>query len=119
MIGDGCLIKSALVKHSVVGVRSIIGSNCRIEDSLLMGADYYESPEETALTTHKTPVGIGSGTVIRRAIVDKNARIGENCQIVNAAGVKESNREKEGFIIKDGGIITIIKDTVLASGTVI
>ena len=119
MIGDGCLIAGARIHHSVVGIRSVIGTGCVIEDALLMGADYYESDEEIKLTSSKIPVGIGANTTIRRAIVDKNARIGAGCQIVNKEGIKESNREKEGFIIKDGGIITVVKDAVLLAGTVI
>ena len=55
---------------------------------------------------------------MRRAIIDKNARIGSNVQIVNKEGVRESNREAEGFVIKDG-ITVVIKDSIIPDGTVI
>ena len=60
----------------------------------------------------------GPNTVVRRAIVDKNSRIGANCQIINKEGVQESNREKEGFVIKDG-IVVVIKDSIIPDGTII
>ncbi len=60
----------------------------------------------------------GSNTHVRKCIIDKNARIGSNVQILNKEGVMESNRENEGFVIKDG-IVVIIKDSIIASGTVI
>jgi glucose-1-phosphate adenylyltransferase len=55
---------------------------------------------------------------VHRAIVDKNARIGPNCKIINKDGVKEANREADGFIIKDG-IVVVIKGSIIDKGTVI
>jgi glucose-1-phosphate adenylyltransferase len=63
-------------------------------------------------------VGIGAGSHIRRAIIDKNVRMGMDCKIINAAGVQEANREESFYIIKDG-IVTILKDAILPPGTVI
>jgi glucose-1-phosphate adenylyltransferase len=85
-----------------------------------MGADYYESLEECdpASLPGCTPIGIGACTKIRKAIIDKNARIGENCQILNEAGVMDKDCESEGYIIRDG-IIVVIKDAVIKAGTVI
>ena len=60
----------------------------------------------------------GPNSTVRRAIVDKNARIGANVQIVNKDGVRESNRESEGFVIKDG-IVVVIKDSIIPDGTII
>lgn len=60
----------------------------------------------------------GAGTHVRKCIIDKNARIGSNVRIVNEAGVREANREEEGFVIKDG-IVVVIKDTIIPDGTVI
>lgn len=116
IIGDGCVIKAgSKVKNCVVGIRSLIGSNCTIEDSMVMGADYYETLEECEFVPGCLPMGVGDGTTIRRAIIDKNARIGENCKIINKDGVKEANRESDGWVIKDG-IIVVIKDSVIPSG---
>lgn len=118
MFGDGCLVFKSKISNSVIGLRSQIGEGCVIEDSLLMGADYFETYAECSALPGCTPVGIGAGTVIRRAIVDKNARIGMDCQIVNAAGVQEANREEEFYVIKDS-IITVMKDSIIPSGTII
>ena len=60
----------------------------------------------------------GANTIVRKSIVDKNARIGSNVQIVNKAGVREANRENEGWVIKDG-ITIIIKDSTIPDGTII
>ena len=112
MIGDGCLIQRSTIKNSLVGVRSLIFEGCTIEDSLLMGADYFETYAECSALPGCTPIGIGAGTTVRRAIIDKNARIGMDCQIVNKDGVQEANREESYYVIKDG-IITIMKDSII------
>ena len=119
-IGDGCTIKQAKLKNVMVGLRSTVNEGCDLEDTLVMGADYYESLEECdpASLPGCTPIGIGAGTKIRKAIIDKNARIGENCQILNEAGVMDKDCESEGYIIRDG-IIVVIKDAVIKAGTVI
>jgi glucose-1-phosphate adenylyltransferase len=80
VISEGCLLKNCRIHHSVIGVRQRINADCIIEDALLMGADFYEPQSERSqhLTRGKIPMGIGESTEIRRAIVDKNARIGRN-----------------------------------------
>lgn len=89
ILGDGCIVEpDAKITHSVVGLRSIIREGCVIEDSLLMGADYYEQYEECEALADCLPLGVGKGTHIRGAIVDKNARIGKFCKIVNAEGIQ-------------------------------
>lgn len=70
----------------------------------------------TIVATHLTVAGANS--TVRKCIVDKNARIGNNVQIINKEGVKEANRENEGWVIKDG-ITIIIKDSTIADGTII
>ena len=82
-----------------------------------MGADYFETYSECSALPGCTPIGIGAGTHIKRAIVDKNARIGMDCKIVNAANVQEANMEDKFYIIKDG-IVTIMKDAIIPQGTV-
>lgn len=95
IIGDGCLIKNgATVKHSVIGLRSCVGENAVIEDALVMGCDFYETPSETRKGA-KVPLGVGDRSVVRRAILDKNARIGRDVQLINKEGVTEANRESE------------------------
>mmetsp|Transcript_6441 Transcript_6441/g.15392 ORF Transcript_6441/g.15392 Transcript_6441/m.15392 type:complete len:497 (+) Transcript_6441:134-1624(+) len=119
IIGDGCVIKSGTsVKGSIVGIRSLIGADCQIEDSMIMGSDYYETLEECEYVPGCMPMGVGDGSIVRRAIIDKNARVGGRCQIINKEGVKESNQEGKGWVIKDG-IVVIVKDSYIPPGTVI
>lgn len=120
IIGDGCILKNCRVNHSVIGLRQRVNSNCVIEDSMLMGADYYEPLSESSrhLTRGKVPIGIGEGTTLRGAIVDKNARVGRNAQIVNKEGVSEAEREDLGFYIRNG-IVVILKNAVIPDGMVI
>ncbi|WVZ93777.1 hypothetical protein U9M48_039732 [Paspalum notatum var. saurae] len=120
VIGEGCVIKNCKIHHSVVGLRSCISEGAIIEDTLLMGADYYETEADKKHLAEKggIPIGIGKNSHIRRAIIDKNARIGDNVKIINADNVQEAARETDGYFIK-GGIVTVIKDALLPSGTVI
>ena len=94
------------------------GANCEVTDTLRMGSDYYETIEECVNVRGCLPMGLGDGCVVRRAIIDKNARIGDNVQIVNKAQVQEANKEEDGYVIKDG-IVIVIKDSVIPAGTVI
>ncbi|XP_024381211.1 glucose-1-phosphate adenylyltransferase small subunit, chloroplastic/amyloplastic [Physcomitrium patens] len=120
VIGEGCVIKNAKIFHSVVGLRSWVAEGAVVEDALLMGADYYETDEQRneLLASGGIPMGIGRNSVVKRAIIDKNARIGENVKIINVGGVEEAARETDGYFIKSG-IVTIIKDAIIPHGTVI
>jgi glucose-1-phosphate adenylyltransferase len=120
MVAEGCILKECRIDHSVLGVRSRIESNALIEDSLIMGSDYYEPFTERQSTIEKghVPLGIGSESTIRRAIVDKNARIGRHVQIINKDHVQEADREELGFYIRSG-IVVVLKNAVIADGTVI
>ncbi|KAK2388407.1 glucose-1-phosphate adenylyltransferase large subunit [Trifolium repens] len=120
VIGEGCVIKNCKIHHSVVGLRSCISEGAIIEDTLLMGADYYETDADRRFLAAKgsAPIGIGKNSHIRRAIIDKNARIGNDVKIINSDNVQEAARETEGYFIKSG-IVTVIKDALIPSGTVI
>lgn len=120
IIGEGCILKDCRIQHSVLGVRSRIESGCVIEESLLMGADFYQPFVERQCTLDKgnVPVGIGTDTIIRRAIVDKNARIGHDVKIINKDNVQEAERENQGFYIRSG-IIVVMKNAVIPDGTII
>ncbi|GJV48740.1 glucose-1-phosphate adenylyltransferase small subunit, chloroplastic/amyloplastic [Tanacetum coccineum] len=113
-------IRNCKIHHSVVGLRSCIAEGAVIEDSLLMGADYYETDADRELLAAKgsVPIGIGKNTHIKRAIIDKNARIGDNVKIINSDNVLEAARETEGYFIKSG-IVTVIKDALIPSGSII
>jgi glucose-1-phosphate adenylyltransferase len=120
IVGEGCILKECTVKRSVIGIRSRIEAGCVIDNALLMGSDYYESPAERAKTLEsgKVPLGVGANSTIQGAIVDKNTRIGRNVRIINKDRVAESSREDLGFVIRNG-IIVVIKNATIADGTVI
>jgi glucose-1-phosphate adenylyltransferase len=120
IIGEGCILKNCRIQRSVLGVRSRIESGCVIEESLLMGADFYQASVERqcSLAENDIPVGIGTDTIIRGAIIDKNARIGHDVKIINKDNVQEAEREAQGFYIRSG-IVVVLKNAVIADGTII
>lgn len=124
IVGEGCILKNCRLHHSVLGVRSIIQAGSIIEDSLLMGADFYDPHIEERQTVcadgevERVPLGIGANTIIRRAIVDKNARIGCDVRIINKDRIEEAERESEGFYIRNG-IVVVLKNAIIPDGTVI
>lgn len=120
IIGEGCILKDCRIVHSVLGVRSRIESGCVIEDTLLMGADFYQASVERHCNIDKgeIPVGIGTDSIIRRAIIDKNARIGHDVKIINKDNVQEAERESQGFYIRSG-IVVVLKNAVIQDGTII
>ncbi|CAI5505949.1 unnamed protein product [Closterium sp. Naga37s-1] len=120
VIGEGCVIEDSQLHHSVIGLRAKIGAGSVIKDTLVMGADYYETEEqqEALIASGGVPIGIGKNVVIHKAIIDKNARIGDNVQIINKDQVEEAARETDGYFIKSG-IVTVIKDAVIPPGTII
>jgi len=120
MICDGCMLQRGEIHRCIVGIRSRIRAGVVAEHSLLMGADYFQSPEEIEndLASGTPPVGIGEGTIIQRAIIDKNARIGRGVKIINAHQVQEEEREGDGYWIRSG-IVVVTKGAVIRDGTVI
>jgi len=121
IIGEGSILKECSVGNSVIGIRSRIERGCSVENSMIMGADFYESHAERASggrKNHQIPIGIGENTKIRRAIVDKNARIGKNVLIMNKDRVEEADREEQGFYIR-GGIVVVLKNATIPDDTVI
>lgn len=120
MVSEGCILRECKIFNSVVGIRSRIESGCTIRESLIMGADYYQSDFERldSCGDNKIPLGIGANTEIQNTIVDKNAHIGCNVKIVNKDNVEEAEREGDGFYIKNG-IVIILKDATIPDYTVI
>lgn len=120
IVGDGCILKNCQIHHSILGVRARIEAGCTIEDSLIMGADYYQpfAERQSDCNDGNIPLGIGANTTIRRAIVDKNARIGCDVRIINKDRVEEAERESQGFYIRSG-ITVVLKNAVIPDGTVI
>ncbi|GHV83313.1 glucose-1-phosphate adenylyltransferase [Spirochaetia bacterium] len=116
---EGCIITNSSISNSLVGVRSVIESGASLNGVICMGSDFYETDAQK-LRNHEERIpniGIGKGAIIKGAIIDKNARIGEGCRI----GIDNLNRadgEFENYHIVDG-IIIVPKNAVLYPGTVI
>jgi glucose-1-phosphate adenylyltransferase len=110
VIAEGSTVNDADIKRSIVGLRSVIGRKCRISRTVIMGADYFEDPE----SRQYPGIGIGDGTVVEGAIVDKNARIGRNVVIRNDKKLKHF--DGENYYIRDG-VVIILKNSRIADGT--
>ena len=91
-----------------------------LQDTLAMGADSTESEadRQKLLAMGGVPLGIGAQSVIQRAILDKNVRIGSNVKVINKDRVQEADRSALGFTIRSG-IVVIEKNATIADGTVI
>src|SRR6476661_7330773 len=89
LVCEGCILDGVYARNSIIGLRSRLDKGVRIENSIIMGSDFFESIEEiNADIKNGVPhLGIGSNTLIRRAIIDKNVRIGQNVRLLNEAGV--------------------------------
>jgi len=118
VISDGCIINRANINTSIVGLRTIVGSGTQLNRTIVLGSDYYESQESVEANERdgKPRIGIGENCRIENAIIDKNARIGNNV-VISPAG-KQDNTDHERYYIRDG-IIVIPKDAVIPHGTVI
>ena len=111
IVSDGCIISDAHIERSVIGVRSIIRSGATIRNSVIMGGDYFEGTEPQLPGV--PPIGVGNNCVIDRAIVDKNARIGDGV-VITPEG-KAPDLDAENYFIRDG-IVVIPKDAVIPTG---
>ena len=119
LVSDGCTIGvGSRLERCVLGVRSVIGRNVRLSDVVVLGADRYETAEERGLNGRRgvPDIGIGDNTIIERAIVDKDCRIGRDVRIVNVDRLEED--EGENYVIRDG-IVVIPNDAVVPDGTII
>ncbi|MCX5789035.1 MAG: glucose-1-phosphate adenylyltransferase [Elusimicrobia bacterium] len=118
LISDGCIVDDSRLERCVVGVRSIIAPGCDIRDTVMLGADAYESAGSIARHAAEglPPIGIGPGCRIRRAIIDKNARIGAGAVIT--PDNKPAAFDSENYCIRDG-IVVIPKDAVIPAGSVL
>jgi glucose-1-phosphate adenylyltransferase len=127
LIADGCFLESATIERSVIGVRTRIGAGAVVRRAVILGADYYDhdegdggggAPRSGGGAGARVPLGIGAGTVIENAIVDKNARIGRNVRIVNARGLRESELPggRRPVVVREG-IVIVPKGAVIPDGT--
>jgi len=110
LLAEGCRIRKAEIKHSILGVRSQVSAGACIKDSILMGADYFDS--ET--TPRDIPLGIGPNCYVEGAILDKNVRLGEG--VVIKPFPSDRDYDRETWFVRDG-IVVIPKSTEIAPGT--
>jgi glucose-1-phosphate adenylyltransferase len=116
---DGCIITNASISNSIVGIRTIIETGASLDGVVCMGADYYETEAQKLAneSAGRPNIGIGSGSIVKGAIIDKNARLGSNCRI----GIDErprSDGEFGNYYIVDG-VIVIPKNAIIPSGTIV
>jgi glucose-1-phosphate adenylyltransferase len=118
ILAEGSIIDDSELDRTIVGIRSIISSGSRIYQSVLMGADFYES--DTLQTENRQSgipnIGIGEKCLIQNAIIDKNARIGDNAVIANTKNL--DNHDSDNYYIRDG-IVIVPKDATIPPDTVI
>ncbi len=117
LIADGCTIGAgSVIENSVIGLRCVIGKNVTIRNSVIMGADFYGNNLDLDAMDHPDPVGLGiaDGAVIDRAIIDKNASIGEGARVVCEAGADEASLGEFGAI-RDG-VLVVEKNASLPAG---
>ena len=118
MISEGCILNGVHARSSIIGLRSRIDGGVRLESSIVMGSDYYESIDEIRSNIERSVphMGIGSNTAIRRAIVDKNVRIGKNVQLLNVGNIETYDDPAGSFFIREG-IIIVPKGATIVDGT--
>jgi glucose-1-phosphate adenylyltransferase len=110
-IADGVIIDKAEIYHSTVGLRSEIGPGTQIYDSILMGNDYYTNPDMSGIR-----LGIGKNCLIKKAIIDKNASVGNGVKLINEKKLVDFENQ---YCVIRSGIIIIPKNTVIPEGMVI
>jgi glucose-1-phosphate adenylyltransferase len=118
IISDGCIINHASITNCIIGIRSIVGNGSDLNRVIFLGGDYYEAHASIIENEMlgKPRIGIGQNTRIENAIIDKNARIGDNV-VISPAG-KPENIDHPLYYIRDG-IVIIPKNGVIPHGTVI
>ena len=119
VIGDGAILTDSSIKHSVLGVRCYIGEGSVIEDAVIMGADVYETGAQLAenAAQGRPNIGVGRHCRIKRAIVDKNARIGDGCVLIGVG--KADGLYANGTVVVRDGVLVVPKGATLPAGTVV
>lgn len=118
MVSEGCILNGVRIRKSIIGLRSRIDSGANIEESIIMGSDIFESISEirSNIDSNKPHIGIGENTVIRRCIVDKNVRIGNNVKLLNLNNIEFYDAPDKSVYIREG-IIIVPKNATIPDGT--
>jgi len=116
LFGGGSIITNATLKHCVIGVRSMIGDGSELSDVVMMGGDWFEAnaDREKNAQLQRPDIGIGKNCKIRNAIVDKNARIGDNVELSPEG---KPDGWTEGDLYVRDGIMIVMKNGVVPSGS--
>lgn len=117
IVADGCIISGAVLKRSVIGVRSLIESGSSLENVVMMGQDHFENAEdlENDMNIDIPHIGIGKNCVIKDAIIDKNARIGDNVKISPEG---KPDQFGNGEIMVRDGVLIVTKNAIVPVNTV-
>lgn len=120
MVSEGCILNGVTAQRSIIGLRSRIDNGTKIENSIIMGSDFFESYEEIQENVGQSipHLGIGENCIIRRAIIDKNTRIGNNVQLINQHNVEHEDDSHGCYYIREG-IVIIPKNSIIHDGRVI
>ena len=120
MVSEGCILNGITARRSIIGLRSRIDAGVKLENSIVMGSDFYETLDElrTNITRAIPHIGIGENSIIRRSIIDKNVRIGKNVQLINQRGIDKEDAPDGSYFIREG-IILIPKNAIIPDNTVI
>ena len=118
IISEGSILRGAKILNSVVGIRSMVSEDVSLERVMMMGADFYEDEEDFDYNRQLgiPNIGIGKGSIVRKAIIDKNAHIGESVRILNEERIQ--NFDGPGYYIRDG-IVIVPKNGIVQNGTVV
>ncbi|MFM2138050.1 MAG: hypothetical protein RJA57_357 [Bacteroidota bacterium] len=118
LVAEGSIIQASRIDHSVIGIRSRIGHGTNLVSTYMMGSDYYETLAEIAAAQAGgyPMLGIGDRCEIRKAILDKNVRIGNDVRINTGAPL--DNCDHPLYTVKDG-IVVVKKGAILPNGFVI
>jgi glucose-1-phosphate adenylyltransferase len=114
LIAEGCIIEASRIERSVIGIRSRIGKGTTIESSIVMGNDHFATDTELSSQTNEKPLmGIGQRCFISQAIIDKNARIGNDVRIVGGSHLEDGKYEHHTVV---DGIVIVQKGTIIPDG---
>ncbi|MFT5142909.1 MAG: glucose-1-phosphate adenylyltransferase [Rhodothermales bacterium] len=118
IISEACVILNSQISNSVIGLRSFIGRDTTIKNTVFMGADYFPWHEPGQKDTVEGPEnpGVDEGSYIEGCIVDRNVSIGKRCIIKNQDRVQEF--DGDNYFIRDG-IVVIPKNTRIPDDTII
>jgi glucose-1-phosphate adenylyltransferase len=119
LMSDGCVVGAgAELKRSLIGLRGRIGAGARLSDTVMLGANYYETPAQRAENRRRgaPDLGVGDGAVVEHAILDKGCRVGRGARIVNAAGLRDA--DGDNYAIRDG-VVVVPRGAVVPDGAVI